>query len=59
MGQDEAVKGDHCAYQLHYYIVFQVKYMKELALGCVSLWTHIKQEGTLPQLALDLAQITS
>ena len=30
MGQDEVVKGYHCAYQLHYHIVFPVKYRKAL-----------------------------
>ena len=30
MGQNEAVKGYHCAYQLHYHIVFPVKYRKAL-----------------------------
>ncbi len=28
MGQAEVCKGYHCAYQLHYYIVFPVKYRK-------------------------------
>ena len=30
MGQHEVVKGYHCAYQLHYHIVFPVKYRKAL-----------------------------
>ena len=30
MGQDEVRKGYHCAYQLHYHIVFPVKYRKAL-----------------------------
>jgi len=30
MGQHEVVKGYHCAYQLHYHIVFSVKYRKPL-----------------------------
>jgi len=30
MGQDEVWKGYHCAYQLHYHIVFPVKYRKAL-----------------------------
>ena len=30
MGQHEVVKGYHCAYQLHYHIVFPVKYRKPL-----------------------------
>jgi len=30
MGQDAVQKGYHCAYQLHYHIVFPVKYRKAL-----------------------------
>ena len=30
MGQDEVRKGYHCAYQLHYHIVFPVKYREAL-----------------------------
>jgi putative transposase len=30
MGQHEVAKGYHCAYQLHYHIVFPVKYRKAL-----------------------------
>ena len=30
MGQHEVVKGYHCAYQLHYHIVFPMKYRKAL-----------------------------
>ena len=30
MGQHEVVKGYHCAYQLHYHIVFPVKYREAL-----------------------------
>ena len=30
MGQNEVRKGYHCAYQLHYHIVFPVKYRKAL-----------------------------
>jgi len=30
MEQDEVWKGYHCAYQIHYHIVFPVKYRKAL-----------------------------
>ena len=36
MGQDAVQKGYHCAYQLHYHIVFPVKYRKALLSGAVA-----------------------
>jgi len=36
MGQDAVQKGYHCAYQLHYHIVFPVKYRKALLSEAVA-----------------------
>ena len=60
MGQHEVVKGYHCAYQLHYHIVFPVKYRKALlsdeivvAIKEILLGIEERYEITMEQIGCD------
>ena len=54
MGKGEVQKGYHCAWQIHYYLVFPVKYRKVLFDKTVIKIIEETAEGILERYAIEV-----